>query len=185
MSQLMMDAKRKALLAYLLLLVLVFAAHLFHLRYFHYLVPLYLVAVPLILRRKINIIFSGRHILLGLIVSLVVLLPFYAFSSAAKGFVLMGMAPAAIQLFSVSFPEEVFFRGFLQEVFGNNLRGAVIGSILFSGAHLPGLLFNGDIYAPLTFFPSLIMGFLYLRTSNVIPSIIFHFLANVVYLGSL
>lgn len=180
-----MDAKRKALLAYVVLLMLVFAAHAFHLRLFDYLVPLYLMVAPLVLRRRVNINFSARQILLGLIVSLAVLLPFYVFFSAEKRFVPLGMVPAALQLFSVSFPEEVFFRGFLQEVFGNNLRGAVIGSILFSGAHLPGLLFNGDLYAPLTFFPSLIMGFLYVRTSNVIPSTIFHFLANVVYLGSL
>jgi len=49
--------------------------------------------------------------------------------------------------------------------------------------HVPQLIFYGDIYSVMTFFPSLVMGFLYMRTSNVLPSIIFHFFANIVYLG--
>jgi membrane protease YdiL (CAAX protease family) len=177
--------KIKALLAYAVLLAIVFPAHAFHLRFFDYLVPFYLLALPLVLKRRININFSVRHILLGLLVSLIVLAPFFAVFSLGKKFVPMGLGAAMFQLLGISFPEEFFFRGFLQEVFGNNLRGAVMVSLLFAGAHLPGLFFYGDIYAPLTFFPSLIMGFLYMRTSNVVPSTIFHFLSNVVYFGSL
>jgi membrane protease YdiL (CAAX protease family) len=139
----------------------------------------------LVLKKRIAVTFSARHIALALLVSLAVLLPFFTIFSAGKRFVPLGIGAAAFQLFGVSFPEEVFFRGFLQEAFGNNLRGVMIVSFLFAAAHLPGLIFYGDIYAPLTFLPSIIMGLLYMRTSNIVPPTIFHFLSNVVYLGSL
>jgi membrane protease YdiL (CAAX protease family) len=177
--------KKKALYAYAALLLIVFPAHAFALRFPLYLIPVYLVAVPLALGRKIDMGLSARQAALTVIISAVVLLPLLLFFLMTKGFVLLGPGALAVQLFGVCFPEEVFFRGFLQETFGNNFRGIVLTSLLFAAAHLPGLLFSGDSYAPLTFFPSLIMGFLYLRTSSVMPPTIFHFLANVVYLGSL
>lgn len=177
--------KKKPLLAYAILLMLVFSAHAFQLRFFDYLVPIYLLAVPTVLKSRTNIGFSMRHILLGLLVSIIVLLPFFAVFPPEKKFAAPGLGAALFQLLGVAFPEEVFFRGFLQEAFGNNLRGAVVVSILFAGAHLPGLFFYGDLHAILTFFPSIIMGLLYVRTSNVVPSTIFHFFSNIIYLGSL
>ncbi len=177
--------KKKALISYAVLLAIVFPSHAFHIRFFDYFVPVYLVAVPLVLGRKININFSVKHILFGLLVSLIVLAPFWAVFSHGGKFALIGFGAALFQLLCISFPEEIFFRGFLQEVFGNGMKGAALVSLMFAAAHLPGLFFYGDLYAPLTFFPSLVMGFLYMRTSNVVPSTIFHFLSNVVYLGSL
>ena len=177
--------KKKAIFAYVILLGIVFPSHALHLPFSDYLIPLYLVAVPLVLGRKINVNFSLRQILMGLLVSLMVLAPFFAVFSQGRKFAAIGAAAAIYQLLCVSFPEEVFFRGFLQEVLGNNISSVVTVSLLFAGAHLPGLFFYGDIYAPLTFFPSLVMSVLYMRTSNVIPSTIFHFLSNVLYLGSM
>jgi membrane protease YdiL (CAAX protease family) len=179
------DVKKKAFFTYAVLLALVFTSHAFHLRFLDYHVPFYLLAVPLVLKRRININFSVRHILLGLLVSLIILLPFLAVFFPEKKFAPIGLGAALFQLLGISFPEEVFFRGFLQDVFGNDLKGAVMVSLLFAVAHLPGIFFYGDFYAPLTFFPSLVMGFLYMRTSNVVPSTIFHFLSNVVYFGAL
>lgn len=176
---------KKAIFSYAVLLAMVFPAVAFHLRLFDYLIPFYLLAAPLVLKGRINISFSVRHILLGLLVSLIILLPFFAVFFPGKKFVPMGLGAALFQLLGISFPEEVFFRGFLQEVFGNDLKGVVMVSLLFAAAHLPGLFFYGDFYAPLTLLPSLVMGFLYMRTSNVVPSTIFHFLSNVMYLGSL
>ncbi|SPQ00654.1 putative Abortive infection protein [Candidatus Sulfobium mesophilum] len=177
--------KKKALFAYAILLGIVFPAHALHLPFSDYLIPLYLVAVPLVLEGKININFSLRQILMSLIVSLMVLAPFFAVFLHGKKFAAMGAGTAIFQLLCVSFPEEVFFRGFLQEAFGNNISSVVMVSLLFAGAHLPGLFFYGDVYAPLTFIPSLVMGILYMRTSNVIPPTIFHFLSNVLYLASM
>jgi membrane protease YdiL (CAAX protease family) len=177
--------KKKAFYAYAVLLVIIFTSHAFSLHFPSYVIPLYLVAVPLVLGKKINMNISPRQAVLTVVVSALVLLPFLFFFSAGKKFALMGPGALTAQLIGVSFPEEVFFRGFLQEMLGNNMKGVVLTSLLFALAHLPGFVFSGDLYATLTFFPSLIMGFLYLRTSSVTPSTIFHFLANVAYLGSL
>ncbi|HXX57532.1 MAG TPA: CPBP family intramembrane glutamic endopeptidase [Thermodesulfovibrionales bacterium] len=89
----------------------------------------------------------------------------------------------AFQLLCVSFPEEVYFRGFLQERLGNTVTAVITVSLLFALMHLPSLIFHGDILSVLTFFPSLVMGLLYMRTSNVIASTIFHFAANTVFLS--
>ncbi|HXX80085.1 MAG TPA: CPBP family intramembrane glutamic endopeptidase [Thermodesulfovibrionales bacterium] len=87
------------------------------------------------------------------------------------------------QLFGVAIPEEVYFRGFLQQRLGNTLKSVLTVSLLFSFMHLPQFIFYGDRYSLLTFFPSLVMGLLYWRTSNVLPSVIFHFCSNIVFLG--
>jgi len=95
-----------------------------------------------------------------------------------------------LQLFYVSLPEEVFFRGYLQENIGNTLRGIVIVSLLFALGHLFTLCvasgFSGGICTQsiLTFFPSLIMGYLYARTGTLWGSIVFHFLSNMVYIST-
>ena len=102
---------------------------------------------------------------------------------AGKTFTFLSVGSILFQLLAVSLPEEFYFRGFLQEIFGNTVRAVISVSALFSLMHLPQFIFYGDIYALLTFFPSLCMGFLYMRTSNVIPSIIFHFMANVIFSG--
>jgi len=176
--------KNKALFAYAVLLVLVFAARLPHGRVLGQMLPLYLLAVPLMLQRRINFSFSSRHALLGVAVSAAVLLPF---SVLVHG----GLRPAQqltawvllLQLLAVAFPEEVFFRGFLQEALGNTFSAVIISSGLFAIAHLPLFIFHGDIYSLMTFFPSLVMGLLYQRTSNILPGVVFHFFANVLFFG--
>lgn len=96
----------------------------------------------------------------------------------------------AMQLFFVALPEEVFFRGYLQEKLGNNLKGVAIVSVFFALGHFFTLCvasgFIGGICAQsvLTFFPSLIMGYLYARTGTLWGSIIFHFLSNIVYVST-
>ncbi len=113
LAEYIFDVKKKPLLAYGVLLALVFPAHAFHLRFLDYIVPFYLLAVPLLLKSRTNIFFSARHILLGLLVSVIVLLPFFAVFSAGKRFAAPGPGAAMFQLFCVAFPEEFFFRGFL------------------------------------------------------------------------
>ncbi|MCL5022347.1 MAG: CPBP family intramembrane metalloprotease [Nitrospirae bacterium] len=120
----------------------------------------------------------------GLLASLVFLLPFALFLSHSGGsFTLLPPGAVFYQLLGVAFPEEVYFRGFLQEKTGNTFRGLFTVSVLFSLIHLPRFIFAGDATSLLTFFPSLVMGFLYRRTSNVLPSTLFHFLSNTVLLG--
>lgn len=175
--------KKKALYAYAILLVIVFIAHAFTIGAFAYAIPLFLTCVPVILRRKINFSFSVGDLVKGLAVSLLVLAPMFAWLYSRRAFGVPSFHVLMAQLLLVSFPEEVFFRGFLQDVLGNNVFGVIIVSFMFSLSHIPSMLFGGDLYAPLTFFPSLVMGLLYMKTSNVLPSTVFHFLANVVLLG--
>jgi membrane protease YdiL (CAAX protease family) len=175
--------KNKALYAYGTLLVIVLLASVHPSGFFAYAIPVFLTGVPVILRREINFRLSLKDLVLGIGVSLLILAPLFAWLWTRRAFSFPSLRMIVVQLFIVSFPEEVFFRGFLQDVFGNNVMGLVIVSLMFSLSHLPSFLFGGDIYAPLTFFPSLIMGLLYMKTSDILPSTVFHFLANVVFLG--
>lgn len=176
--------KKKALYSYIILLLTVSAYHAFSLHFIRYLIPFLLISASYALQKMINLRFNVRDALAGIIASAAILAPFgYILSLTGRSFELMPFNGLVFQLLSASFPEEVYFRGFLQERFGNNIRGIVLTSLLFSLMHLPRLIFLGDIYSVMTFFPSLIMGFLYMRTGNILPSIIFHFSANVVFLG--
>lgn len=155
----------------------------------HYLMPLVLLSIPLILRARISLRFSLPDIGLGLIASIIILMPLTIIvisipdiiGNGGKDFHTLSINYLLFQLLWVSFPEEVFFRGFLQHSLGNTLGAVVIVSLLFSLAHLPRVIFYGDWIIFLSFFPSLIMGYLYKRTSNILPSVIFHFSANLGY----
>ncbi|MHB8882238.1 MAG: CPBP family glutamic-type intramembrane protease [Thermodesulfovibrionales bacterium] len=173
----------KDVLAYLILISLVLLSHLFTFPLFGYILPLYLFWTPFVLRRKIRVSLSGRYMAEGLLVSAVVLIPFYFIMSAGRQFHMLQLSAVLGQLVLVALPEEVFFRGYLQESVGNTLEGALLVSLLFAAAHLPAFWFYKDASALLTFFPSLVMGGLYMRTSSVLPPLLFHFLANVVYQG--
>jgi membrane protease YdiL (CAAX protease family) len=161
------------------------AYHAFSLSFLKYLIPLSLFAVPFFFRERIPLRFSIKDAATGIVISAVVLLPFWYLSSlSGRPFALLPAGAVAFQLLGVSVPEEVYFRGFLQHRFGNTLRSVLGVSLLFSLMHLPQFFFYGDRYALLTFFPSLVMGLLYWRTSNILPSVIFHFFSNIVFLGA-
>ncbi|MEM7009787.1 MAG: CPBP family intramembrane glutamic endopeptidase [Thermodesulfobacteriota bacterium] len=93
------------------------------------------------------------------------------------------------QLLMVALPEEVFFRGYLQTKLGNNIKGIIIVSALFAVGHFITLCIAGGhniaicSQAILTFFPSLVMGYLYIKTKSLWASIIFHFFANIVHIA--
>jgi len=94
-----------------------------------------------------------------------------------------------VQLLLVALPEEVFFRGYLQQTLGNTVKGVIAVSFLFALAHFVTLCVAGDGssvcgQAVLTFFPSLVMGYLYMATGTLWASIIFHFLANIVHISA-
>jgi len=176
--------KKKALFTYVILLLIVSAYHAFSISPIRYFIPFLLISASYALQKKINLRFNVRDALPGIIASAAILAPFgYILSLTGRSFEFMPLNGMLFQLLGASFPEEVYFRGALQERFGNNIRGILIVSVLFSLMHLPRLIFLGDIYSVMTFFPSLIMGFLYMRTGNILPSVIFHFAANVVFLG--
>jgi membrane protease YdiL (CAAX protease family) len=143
------------------------------------LLPLLMLAFPLIVGHRVKLTLSLQDFSLGFVVSLLVLLPYYLlFGGSGKPITSYALL---FQILSISFPEEFFFRGFLQELIGKNFRAVLLTSLLFSFAHLPKALFGGEWISLLSFFPSLIMGWLYMKTNNILPGVIFHFFANLVY----
>jgi len=92
------------------------------------------------------------------------------------------------QFVLIAFPEEFFFRGYLQKEFGNTYKSIILVSVLFAIAHLILVCMTaGGVSAvcvnnAYTFFPSLVMGYLFMKTGTIWSSVAFHFMANVVYL---
>jgi membrane protease YdiL (CAAX protease family) len=91
----------------------------------------------------------------------------------------------------VAVPEELFFRGYLQsnvtyllsKVSGKKLEflnysGIIICAMVFAAFHV---VLQGKIISVLTFFPGLIMGWLFYRTKSLFAPILFHGLANIGY----
>ncbi len=175
--------KRKALCAYTGLLLITTITYIFRVRFLDVLPVFYCFLIPFFLRRELNLYFSVRDIGLGLLVSAAVLVPLLWLQPRMFSIRSLSFPVLMIQFFGVARPEEVFFRGFLQDVFGSDLKSVIVVSGMFSAAHLPALLIQGDLTAPLTFFPSIIMGLLYLKTSNALTPAIFHVLSNVTFSG--
>jgi membrane protease YdiL (CAAX protease family) len=133
-------------------------------------------------------------LLIGVVVSIVVLPTYIVLDLLLTGNTIQTDRITTVlivsQLFFVALPEEVFFRGYLQEKLGNSLMGIFIVSLLFALGHFFTLCvasgFIGGICTGsiLTFFPSLVMGYLYARMGTLWGSIIFHFLSNIVYISA-
>jgi membrane protease YdiL (CAAX protease family) len=140
--------------------------------------PVLMVMFPILVGHKVKLSFQIQDLFFGIGVSAVVLIPYY--------FILGGKIETIsvyliiYQLFSVSFPEEFFFRGFLQDSMGRTYQSVLLVSLLFTIAHVPSAFFLNDWISLLSFFPSLVMGWLYMKTNNIIPGTLFHFLANIV-----
>ncbi|MBF0345863.1 MAG: CPBP family intramembrane metalloprotease [Nitrospirae bacterium] len=146
-----------------------------------FIIPVVLIAVPSYYLRPLPLGISFSELLLGVVWCALLVLPFILI----KFFVMEGTFHYSnhsinilLQLLLNAFAEELFFRGYLQESLGNRPSTVVIVSVLFALCHSGRFLVSGDIMALLTFFPSLIMGWLYHKTSNVLPGTIFHFTAN-------
>ena len=73
----------------------------------------------------------------------------------------------------VAVAEETFFRGFMMKKLNN-----VAVSVLFA---LPHVVLYQNLASVLTFFPSLIFGWVYLRSGSILTPIIFHWVFNLSY----
>lgn len=158
---------------------------------------LLMLSVPIITGTgSTNLRWDPRGIIIGLIVSIILLLLYTLtifliglYNDQSVSFRILSLTFILVQLLLVALPEEVFFRGYLQTKLGNSIRGVVIVSLLFAVGHFITLCIGGThnlsvcSQAILTFFPSLIMGYLYLVTGTLWASIIFHFLANIVHIS--
>ncbi|WP_457640838.1 CPBP family glutamic-type intramembrane protease [Persephonella sp.] len=78
------------------------------------------------------------------------------------------------------FAEEIFFRGYLLTVLPveNLLLRNITVSFLFM---LPHLVINPNIFSLLTFFPSLIFGYLFIKTGSIVAPTIFHLFSNLFF----
>ena len=93
------------------------------------------------------------------------------------------------QFVFVGFPEELFFRGYLQQrfddAFGRPYRllgaswgpGLLMANLLFAAGHV---LATNDVSRADVFFPGLLFGWLQSRTGALIAPILFHGLCNIV-----
>lgn len=141
--------------------------------------PVLMVMFPILVGHRVKLKFSVQDLFFGIGVSFVLLLPYYLILGGAIKKISVYFI--IFQLFSIAFPEEFFFRGFIQDSIGRNYKAVVFVSLLFTLAHVPRAFFLSDWISLLSFFPSLVMGWLYMKTENVLPGILFHFFANFVY----
>jgi len=146
--------------------------------------PLLLIATPFAAHREFPLWLDIYHALLGFgITAGILVLTVAILVAAGKHLGVPSVELVVTQLLLVALPEEAFFRGYLQQSFGRGSRSVVLGSVLFWGAHLPAYFVTGDAAVLLVFFPSLVMGWLYDRTGNILPGIIFHGCANTLWLS--
>jgi len=171
----------KAVIGYLALVVLSFLLHAAKPAntLYYSLLPVLMLAFPIMVGHRVKLRFSIKDFLLGLIVSLTIVAPYYIIFGG--NMTTITVYAVLFQLLGVSLPEEFFFRGFLQDSIGRDFRTVLLVSLLFTVAHVPKALLLGDWMSLLTFFPSLVMGWLYMKTNNILPGTIFHFLANMAY----
>lgn len=157
-----------------------------------------MLSVPFILKNDMrDLRWDPRGVLTGIAVTIVILLLYIAvlagyglYAGKSLTFNKLSYSFVLIQLLLVALPEEVFFRGYLQQKLGNTVKGVIAVSLLFALAHFVTLCLGGGhglsvcSQAVLTFFPSLVMGYLYMSTGTLWASIIFHFLANIVHISA-
>ncbi|RMA93130.1 CPBP family intramembrane glutamic endopeptidase [Hydrogenothermus marinus] len=94
---------------------------------------------------------------------------------------LSGFSFSLLNQFPQIFAEEIFFRGYIQNELSkrfNNHLAIIITSFLFS---LPHLILSFSILSVLTFFPSIIFGYLYYYSKSIWASSIFHFFSNMFF----
>jgi membrane protease YdiL (CAAX protease family) len=174
----------KAVIGYVALLVLSLLLHAAKPAnaLYYSLLPVLMLVFPIMVGHRVKLRFDIKDFILGIIVSIIILAPYYVIFGG--NMTTITVYAFLFQLLGVSFPEEFFFRGFLQDTIGRNCRAVLLVSLLFAVAHVPKALFLGDWMSLLTFFPSLVMGWLYMKTNNVLPGTIFHLLANLSHQGA-
>ena len=148
-------------------------------------------SAPYLMKSKVTgLKWNLRGVLLGVAVSVIILSIYLVIVNKPIKLSKISFTLLILQLFLVSLPEEVFFRGYLQEKIGNNLKGILIVSSLFAIGHFATACLGGGyvgmvcLKTLLTFFPSIVMGFMYAKTGTIWGNVVFHFLANVVYEGT-
>ncbi|MBF0537226.1 MAG: CPBP family intramembrane metalloprotease [Nitrospirae bacterium] len=184
---------------FVVVLSLCLVQQVYSIRFLFWSIPAALYLIPAYYLRRLPMPPKSADILLGVLGCVFFVLPFvlikvvvlkgsFAFpliAGAAFPLIAGAAAPPLVYILTLlmvnALPEELFFRGYLQESLGNGPSSVVIVSVLFALCHSGRFLISGDVTPLLTFFPSLMMGWLYLKTSNILPSTLFHLVANLAF----
>ncbi len=102
----------------------------------------------------------------------------YGFAASAVYFPFLNLNLIPFNQITQVFLEEVFFRGYIQNEFFKKFNihiSILLTSILFT---IPHLIVSFSLLSFLTFFPSIIFGYLYYYSKSIWTSAIFHFFSN-------
>ena len=184
----------KPILIYFLLIALIFVFILIFPKYVVTFAAASFLLVPYLLGKGLKLEFKLRQVFISLLISLIIiglyLLLFHVITQKSIHLYALSLNLIIIHLVVIAFPEEAFFRGYLQQELGNDIRSIIIVSILFAIGHfLTICIVSGSfglhcVSALLTFFPSLVMGYLYYKSQSVWGCTIFHFLSNLAYIST-
>jgi len=184
----------KPLLVYVLLIAAIFVFLLLFPKYVITFAAASFLLVPYLLGKGLKLEFKPRQVLISLLISLIIiglyLLLFHLIIKKSIHLDALSLNLIITHLVVIAFPEEAFFRGYLQEELGNDISSIVIVSILFALGHVLTIcIAQGSfglhcVSALLTFFPSLVMGYLYYKSRSVWGCTIFHFLSNLAYIST-
>lgn len=166
--------------SYVLILILNVIGALYFPTALAYFLPILFILLPLILQKTIHLRPSPSDLLIGIGASLLVFIPLLIYKLLKIGSInLPPFGFVFVTYLLVALPEEAFFRGMLMDSIGLNWKGVFISSLLFALAHGHRYFLYGDYLAFFTFFPSLIMGYLYMKTRNILAPTVFHGSSNV------
>ncbi|MEJ5173233.1 MAG: JDVT-CTERM system glutamic-type intramembrane protease [Hydrogenothermaceae bacterium] len=139
---------------YLLLILSVFCAKLLN----FYFLPLLILLIPLTFLEVDRLGLKNLWNLSA--VSVLILVPLFDIDYLSS-------------IFLTALAEELFFRGYLMKFYSN-----LVVSILFV---IPHIILYADLHSFLTFFPSLLFGYLYLKTGSLVFSSVIHGFSNIIY----
>ena len=145
-------------------------------------------AVPYLFGKGLKLGFKVRPFLISLLISIVIigiyLISYYFINNKSINLEALSLNLIITHLIVIAFPEEAFFRGYLQQELGNDIKSIFIVSALFALGHfLTICIASGSfglhcVSALLTFFPSLVMGYMYYKSESIWGCTVFYFLSN-------
>ena len=140
-----------------------------YLESYQILIPIFMLVLPYLNRNWTlhRDRYSGKLLITGALLATVSLL-ILLFHPYRLEFFISTLLLAAI-------PEEWFFRAYVQNILGNNIKAIVISSITFSLIHV---LSRGVEIGLLVFIPSLFYGWVYRKYDNLTITVLCHALGN-------
>lgn len=83
-----------------------------------------------------------------------------------------------VMLLLAALPEEWFFRAYLQKRLGNSITVILLVSLMFASMHF---ITSNSFDSLLVFIPSVVFGWLYKKTDDVVLVVLLHALSNLLF----